>query len=173
MRAYRVLVMGVMLLSTLSSNAVPQPRAQLNRSGRVKAPVWFDKMPVDDSSVVARGRGESKDRQVALDKAVADARSTLAAMVEVRWKDLLTAIRKEGVAPPTVADKSVTLMGSKSTMQKSVKRGKIWTAFVLVAIPRSSVSTEIVMRLHHDLDWYAKAKGTRAVRELEGAESQR
>jgi len=136
---------------------------------RVKAPEWYDKIPVNDSTLIARGRGDSKDQQVAIDKAVATARSGLAATVDRRWKELMEAIRKEGGIAAVQSEETVTLEGSKVVMQKTSKRGRIWTVFVLVAVPKSSARSVLSRRLHRDEEWYAKVKETKAVQEYENS----
>lgn len=145
-----------------------QTGKQMNRPARIKAPEWYDRVPADDSSLVARGSAYSKDQQVAVDKAAATARSRLAATIDLRWKELLQAIRKEGSAAPGWTGETVTLEGSRITLQKTFKRGRIWTAFVLVALPKSSVRSVLVERLHRNAEWYSGVKDTKAVRECEG-----
>ncbi len=138
-----------------------------NRPSRFKAPEWYDRVAAVDSNLVARGRGDSKDQQVAVDKAAATARSGLAATIDRRWKDLLLAIHKEGVAGPEGTEESVTLEGSMIFKQKTFRRGRIWTAFVLVALPNSSVRSVLAQRLHRDAEWYDRVKDTKAVRAFE------
>jgi hypothetical protein len=138
-----------------------------NRTSRITAPEWYLKVPADDSSLVSRGKADSKDQQVAVDKAATAARSRLADRIERRWKELLLAVQKEGVAPPAWTVESVTLQGSTITMQKTYKRGRVWTAFVLVCLPKSSVRSVLVQRLHRDADWYSMVKDTKAVRAFE------
>ena len=163
------LMLAVMALVTIGDVAqvFGQTGKPMNRPSRVKAPEWYDKVPADDSTLVVRGRADLKDQQVAVDKAVATARSGLAATIDRRWKELLQEIQKEGLIAPERIEESVTLEGSTMIMQKTSKRGRIWTAFVLVALPKSSVRTVLAERLHRDAEWYSKVKDTKAVRAFE------
>jgi hypothetical protein len=161
-----VVVISMMIMSDgplLHGQTARRP----NRPTRITAPEWYVKVPADDSSLVGRGRADSKDQQVAVDKAATAARSGLAAIVERRWKELLMAIQKEGAGPPAWTGESVTLEGSTITMQKTYKRGRVWTAFVLVCLPKSSVQSVLVQRLRRDADWYSMVKDTKAVRAFE------
>jgi hypothetical protein len=164
-----LLVVAITLMITLDGPLLFGQTGRLSsRAPRIKAPEWYLKVPSDDSSLVARGRADSKDQQVAVDKAATAARSGLADTLERRWKDLLLAIQKEGAGPPAWTGDSVTLEGSTITTQKTYKRGRIWTAFVLVRLPESSVRSVLVQRLHRDADWYSMVKDTKPVRAFEG-----
>ena len=160
-------VVLAMAITIDGAQAFGQTGKPVNRPPRVRAPEWYDKVAADDSNLVIRGRADSKDQQVAVDKAVATARSGLAATIDSRWKDVLLAIQNEGVAVPEVTEDSVTLEGSMIIKQKTSRRGRIWTAFVLVALPKSSVRSVLVERLHRDAEWYSRVKHTQAVREFE------
>jgi hypothetical protein len=108
------LMLAVMTIAAIGDVAqvFGQTGKQMNRPSRVKAPEWYDKVPADDSTLVVRGRADLKDQQVAVDKAVATARSGLAATIDRRWKELLQAIQKEGLIAPERTEESVTLEGS-------------------------------------------------------------
>jgi hypothetical protein len=162
-----VIMVGMITLGDphdLFAQTVKQKRLPV----RVKTPEWYDKVPADDSSLTARGRADSKDQQVAVDKAVASARSGLVEGIDRQWNNLLKAIQNEGVAIPVWTGEAVTLEGSTLKMQKTFKRGRIWTAFVLVRLPQSFVRSVLEERLRRDADWYSRVKDTRAVREWEG-----
>jgi hypothetical protein len=170
----RLVVMSLFLICSMPiipSGAQPaaQSSKQSSRSSAVTAPDWYDKVPPDSANLVAKGRARSNDQQVSLDKAVAIARASLAKSVEKKWLVLLQAIQKENGTRWVGEVESVTLVGSVPKMQKTVKRGKYWTAFVLVALPLESLHASIEQRLHSDARWYSAVKETKVVREFEAA----
>jgi hypothetical protein len=141
------------------------------RVAAIKTPEWYDKIPSDSAHLVARGTGKSRDQQVAVDKATAAARASLAKSIELQWSRLMAAIQKESGARRSGPTEPVTLLGSTVTQQQIAKRGKIWTAFVLVAVPRESVHTVLVQRLHSNEEWYSSVKHSKAVLEFEAYEN--
>ena len=155
----------VIILS--SAQVFGQHLKQVNRSQADRAPEWFNTVPPDSGNLIARGKAKSRDRQVAIDKAVAAARLSLAKSVDHRWEELVQAIQKECGSSWERRSEPVTLIGSTLKMQKSTKRGKLWTAFVLVALPEESVSAVMEQRLHRDAQWYSVVRDTRTVRQFE------
>ncbi len=150
------------------------PSGSLAQSGKtkkstssVKPPKWFEVIPQDSLNLVTRGRAQSKDQQVAVDKAVAAARDSIVFATEVPWKELVRGIREEGITAEEPARGAVTLHGSKIKEQKVSKKKKTWTAFVLVSLPRSSIPSLLLERVQSDSQWYAQVRQTRAVQELE------
>jgi len=137
------------------------------QTSSVKPPKWFEVVPEDQENLVARGRAESKDPQVALDKAVMAARDSVVLATEDPWKELVQAIRAEGIEAAEPARGAVTLHGSKIESQKTSKRKKVWTAFVLVSLPKSSIPSLLLERVRSDSVWYALVKDTKAVQALE------
>ena len=61
------------------------------------------------------------------------------------------------------------LLSSKTTKQKAVKSKKVWTAFVLVSFPKSSVPPLLLDRVRQNEQWYSQVKDSKSVRELESA----
>ena len=133
----------------------------------VKPPKWFEVIPQDPQNLVARGRADSKDQQVALDMAVMAARDSLVLATEDPWRELVQAIRAEGIKAAEPPRGAVTLHGSKIESQKTSKRKKVWTAFVLVSLPKSSIPSLLLERVRSDSVWYALVKDTKAVQALE------
>jgi hypothetical protein len=164
--AWLLAICGLMI-GIEDAQVFAQSLKQTNRSGSITAPDWYDKVPPDSANLVARGKARSNDQQVAIDKAVAFARASLAKSIERKWADLLKAIQKESASRWQGKGESVTLIGSVPKMQKTVKRGRYYTAFVLVALPLESVHASLEQRLRSDMQWYSTVKDTKAVREFE------
>jgi len=170
----RALYIVYTILVLLSATCMVTPSGVLAQSAKtkkpassVKPPKWFVVIPQDSLSLVARGRAQSKDQQVAVDKAVAAARDSIVFAAEGPWKELIRGIRQEGIAAEEPERGAVTLHGSKIEQQKVSRRKKTWTAFVLVSLPNSSIPSLLVERARSDSQWYALVRYTRAVQELE------
>jgi hypothetical protein len=104
---------------------------------------------------------------VAVDKAVAAARDSIVFATEDSWKELVREIREEGITAEEPVRGAVTLRGSRIEKEKASRRKTIWTAFVLVSLPDSSIPSVLLERARSDSHWYALVKNTRAVQELE------
>jgi hypothetical protein len=150
------------------AQAPAQSLRQSKRTSGVGAPDWYNVPPSVPDTLIARGKGKSNDQQVAIDKAIFDARSSLAHSIDHRWEILLRTIQNEGGGTLAWTSEPVTLAGSTLRMQKVFKRGRTWTAYVLVAVPEGSLRTVLLQRLHRDAQWYEGVRNTNAVRELEG-----
>lgn len=170
-RIYHIVPAFLFFLAAAYVITPPDLFAQADKAKKqtssVKPPKWFAVIPPDQQNLVARGRAESKDQQVALDKAVMAARDSIVLATEVPWKELVRAIRAEGIHAAEPARGAVTLHGSKIESQKISKRKKVWTAFVLVSLPKSSIPPLLLERVRSDSVWYALVKDTKAVQALE------
>jgi hypothetical protein len=144
-----------------------QSTKQNKRQSVVIAPVWYTDPPSVQDTLIARGKGKSNDEQVAIDKAVFEARSSLAHTIDQRWERLLRTIQDEGGPDLTWTSEPVTLAGSMLRLQKVSKRGRVWTAYVLVALPEESVRAVLLQRLQKDAQWYERVRNTNAARALE------
>jgi hypothetical protein len=170
-RAHRILLSVLILLA---GACIAVPSGSLAQSGKTKKstsstkpPKWFQVIPQDSLNLVARGQAQSKDQQVAVDKAVAAARDSIVFATEGPWKELVRGIREEGIVAEEPVRGAVTLHGSKIKEQKVSKKKKTWTAFVLVSLPKSSIPSLLLERARSDPQWYALVKETRAVQDLE------
>jgi hypothetical protein len=163
----------LLLLSLICVTAPFALFAQTTKSAKptsaVVPPKWYTNIPKDSVNLVTRGKGEAKDQQLAIDRAALAAREEIVAVIEKRWKELLQAIKNEGIVANEPQVESITLKGSKTTKQKAVKSKKVWTAFVLVSFPKSSVPPLLLDRVRQNEQWYSQVKNSKSVRELESA----
>jgi hypothetical protein len=170
-RALRILFSILVLLAAIClvvpSGLLAQSAKTRKSTSSAKPPKWFAVIPQDSLNLLARGRAQSKDQQVAVDKAVAAARDSIVFATEGSWKELVREIRKEGITAEEPVRGAVTLRGSKIKEQKVSKRKKTWTAFVLVSLPRSSIPSLLLERVQSDSQWYALVRETKTVQELE------
>lgn len=144
-----------------------QAKKQATRPAPITPPSWFEKVPVDEKNVVARGRAEAKDQQLAIDRAVLAARGDIAGVLEGRWKELTVDVRREGFSTAEPAWEPFTLKKSTIKKQRAFRRGKTWTAFVLVSIPKTSIPALLLERARGNQGWYSTVKESRAIRKLD------
>jgi hypothetical protein len=143
--------------------------AQTGRKApRVKEPAWYVAPPEDKENLIARGKAEASDTQVAIDEAVFAARGEFARKVDSLWQELLDSLGKEmpNCGAPLQASTEVALAGTKVRQQKTMKRGKTFTAYVVVSWPKASLDAALFARAQEDVEWYNKVKGTMVVRGL-------
>jgi hypothetical protein len=161
-----IAIAGTVLLFPLQI-AAGQPPQQSKRPATVTVPSWYLDPPSVNDTLIARGKGKSNDEQVAIDKAITHARGSLARKIDERWRDLLRGIEKESGVHLAWTPGEVVLKGSTARMQQVFRRGRVWTAYVLVGLSEASARDVLLRRLHHDSQWYEKVKDTKAVRDLE------
>jgi hypothetical protein len=99
-----------------------QSTKQNKRQSVVIAPVWYTDPPSVQDTLIARGKGKSNDEQVAIDKAVFEARSSLAHTIDQRWERLLRTIQDEGGPDLTWTSEPVTLAAKGVQARQGVDR---------------------------------------------------
>jgi hypothetical protein len=148
-------------------SAVPgQVSRTAGRAAPVTPPKWYPNPPTDSASLVARGQAKANDQQLAIDRAVLVARTDIALALQSRWKRLIQEIRAEGITASEPAWDPFVIKDCKTLKQQAVKRRKIWTAFVLVTLPTSSVSPLLMEKAQSDSRWYQLVRNTRAIARL-------
>jgi hypothetical protein len=158
-----VLALSIWIVSGCPVQLCGQTTQKVGAVDRGTAPEWYMNVPADSGNLLARGTGKSKDEQVAIDKAVVAARSNLMRSVNRKWDSLVRAIEKESGQRSGVKTSSMTLVGSVIQKQSTTKRGKLWTAFVLVSLPQASIRKVLDARLHEDAAWFSRVQHTKAV----------
>lgn len=165
-----LLMVGPAIISAQTPAASP---GQRGGSGAASPPGWYFDPPSLPDTMIARGRGRSHDEHIAIDKALAEARSVLARTIDRRWKRLLKAIEAEGGERRRGGAEPVILTGSTPLMQTVGKRAAMWTAYVLVGLPESSVHAFLLRRLLADRAWYDAVRANAAVRAFEDGRAPR
>jgi hypothetical protein len=132
-------------------------------------PVWWTKLPRGTNASYVRGKAQSAEKQLAIEKATAEARADIAAMVESRWQDLLQAIHADNpqTPPPPAVDSITDLKGTRIAKQTAVRYKRFWTAYVVVAYPSRLLQTALLGRARGLAEWYSQVKNTQAIRSLE------
>jgi len=160
---------GLIMLVLSFWPAVEATQAQSTKKpSRVKEPAWFAAPPKDTVNLIVRGKAEAPDMQLAIDKAGVAARGDLASKVDSSWQKVIEALGKEmpNCGRPSQASAEVTLTGTKIREQKTVKKGKKYTAYVLISWPNASFDAALLARAKEDAGWYDSVKDAKVIQGL-------
>jgi hypothetical protein len=146
-------------------------------------PRWYRNIPNDQNFLYATATAESRDMQLAVNKATADARNNIATQMEVRMQGLTKRFQEEtGLGADaqlldmfTTASKQVvsqTLNGSRVSEQDIKSNGGTYRAFVLVELPIGVASQALRDRIKANEQMYTRFRASEAFKELD-AEVQR
>jgi hypothetical protein len=142
-------------------------------------PSWYSKPKTDPQYLIAKASSTSKDKQLAIDKALHDARVELGRIVQARLDSVRRATEREasldlqGTERYQKAGEKIAadLKGSRVRNQKASKKGKSWTAFVVVEIPVGATSDALVREVKDDALLVPTLGPTQAFRALEAEAS--
>lgn len=143
-----------------------------------KVPDWYLNHTVDANYFYAPVTAESKDMQLAVDKATTDGRAEIGRQVEIKLNGLQKKFDEEvGVSTNstllqmfTQATKTIvstTLTGSKVEKKEVFKDGDIYRAFVLVQYPVGAASEALAQQLKNKEELYTRYRATQAFKELD------
>jgi hypothetical protein len=138
-------------------------------------PSWYSKPKTDPQYLIAKASSTSKDKQLAIDKALHDARVDLGKIIQARLDSVRRATEREasldleGTEQYQKAEEkiAVDLLGSRVRNQKASKKGKSWTAFVVVEIPVGATSDALVREVKDDALLMPTLSPTQAFHALE------
>ncbi|MDX2192080.1 MAG: LPP20 family lipoprotein [Gemmatimonadales bacterium] len=141
-------------------------------------PDWFTQVPRDPNMVFAASSAESRDLQLAVNKATQDGRFNLAQQLEVKYSGLSKRFQEEtGTgADATLLDQfqqtykgvvSQTLNGSRVSKQEVVPTGQTYRAYVLVEMPIGAANQVLVQKMKANEQMYTRYRATEAFKELE------
>ncbi len=142
-------------------------------------PSWYSKPKADPQYLIAKASATSKDKQLAIDKALHDARVELGKIVQTRLDSVRRAAEREasldlqGTERYQKAEEKIAadLKGSRVRNQKTSKKGKSWTAFVVVEVPVGAASDALVREVKDDELLVQTLGPTQAFRALEAEAS--
>ncbi len=140
-------------------------------------PEWFLNTPNDPNYIFAPARGQSKDLQLAIDKATTDGRAEVARQIETKLQGLQKKFDEEvGVGEDatllqqfTQANKTVvsTVLSGSSVIKKSVfEKGSLYEAYVLVQYPIGAASAAYMNQLKK-AESYTRFRSSETFKELE------
>lgn len=143
-----------------------------------KVPDWFTSVPTDANTIYAVATAESRDLQLAINKAVADGRNNLAQQMEVKFSGMTKRFQEEtGLGGDaelldqfTQAYKGIvntTINGSRPAKQEfepTTSGG--YRAFVLMELPIGQASQALMQRVKAQEQLYTRFRATQAFEEL-------
>jgi hypothetical protein len=142
-------------------------------------PSWYSKPKMDPQYLIARASATSKEKQLAIDKALHDARVDLGKIVQTRLDSVRRASDREISLDLEGTERyqklgekiAVDLKGSRVRNQKASKKGKTWTAFVVMEIPVGATSDALVREVKDDATLLPTLGPSQAFRALEAEAS--
>lgn len=141
-------------------------------------PEWYLNTPQDPNYLFAPSTASSKDLQLAVDKAVTDARAEIGRQVETQVQGLQKKFDEEvGVGDNstllsqfTQATKTVvnqSLNGSNVQKKEVLKDGQNWRAYVLVAYPIGAANTAMMDQIKKNQEMYTRFRSSQTFEELD------
>lgn len=177
---------AALLLSALGCGRGPKPAVDLtpaaSRETINNLPGWYLKPPTDRDYLFGTATAVSRDVQIAINKAQADARNAIAQGLEVKYgalnKRFVEEVGREGAQlldQYTQVYKGVvstTLVGSRARQQVLRTEGSVYRAIVLMELPVGEMSKRLLEQLRAQEQLYTRFRATEAFKELD-AEVQR
>ena len=136
-------------------------------------PKWYRgtsaKASADIEYIHAAATAESREEQMAIDKAKHEARVKIAQQIDARIQQLLeeTEDSEMPVAAPKDAASEMILRQSKVSNQKIEQDGSIYRAYVLVKMPVEEANCTLVARVKGNKDLYIRLRESEKFRKLE------
>ena len=143
--------------------------------GSSPCPAWFHNPPKDPNFMFATATGLSKDMQLAINKAKAEARAELAAQIETQVMSLFKKFNEEVGSPEesellemvTDVKKLVvdqTLSGSRVAKQHTVREGDAWRACVLMEVSINQMKMAVMDQVKKKEALYTRWRHLRRLR---------
>jgi hypothetical protein len=140
-------------------------------------PSWYLRPPTDDNYLFGAATAVSRDVQIAINKAQAEARNAIAQGLEVKYgalnKRFVEEVGREGAQlldQYTQAYKGVvsqSLYGSRARQQTLRTEGSVYRAFVLMELPVGEMSKRLLEQLRSQEQLYTRFRAGEAFRELD------
>jgi hypothetical protein len=151
--------------------------SKLSETDTGDIPGWYMNPPSDVNYLYSAVTATSKDMQLAVDKAITDARADIGRQVELKTQSLQKNFAEEvGTGEETTllqqftaATKNVvstSLTGSKVVKKEIIKDGNNYRAYVLVQYPVGSASQELLKALKQNEELYTRFRSSQAHEEL-------
>lgn len=165
-----IILFSIMLIAGCSSTQTT--------SVAEKVPDWYLNPVADANYLSAPVTAQSKDMQMAIDKAVIDGRAEIGRQIELRLTGLQKKFDEEvGVNTNatllqmyTQASKTVvssTLVGSKVAKREVLKNGDIYQAFVLVQYPVGATAEALAQQIKNKEELYTRYRASQALKDLD------
>ena len=140
-------------------------------------PGWYLRPPRDDNYLFGAATAVSRDVQVAINKAQADARSAIAQELEVKYgalnKRFVEEVGREGAqlldqyTQVYKAVVSTSLYGSRPRQQELRTENSLYRATVLMELPVGEMSKRLLEQLRAQEQLYTRFRAGEAFKELD------
>lgn len=141
-------------------------------------PDWFLDTPQDDNYIFAANTATSRDMQLAIDKASADARAEIGRQMEAKVEGIqknfseevgegenATLLQQMTQATKTIV--STQLAGSSIAKKEVLQDGDNWRAYVLMQQPIGAAANAFMQSLQNNEEMYTRFRSSQAFDELE------
>lgn len=139
-------------------------------------PDWFSKPPLADDKFFGVATSESRDMQLAVDKAVAASRAQIAQQLEVKFGGVAKRFQEEtGAGNSELLDQftqtyklvsSQTLNGARAKEQKVIPGEGTYRAYVLLEMPIGEANKALMAKLSSQQALYTRFRATQAFKEM-------
>jgi hypothetical protein len=146
------------------------------RSAVSTIPDWFSKPPVADDRFYGVATSESRDMQLAVDKATAASRAQIAQQLETKYGGIVKRFQEEtGTGNSELVDQftqvyklvsSQTLNGARAKEQKVLPGEGVYRAYVLMEMPVGEASKALMAKLSAQQALYTRFRATQGFKEL-------
>ncbi|WKW11493.1 hypothetical protein Strain138_000747 [Pseudogemmatithrix spongiicola] len=141
-------------------------------------PTWYTSIPTDPNMLYQAATSESRDLQLAVNKATADGRNGIAQQMETKFQGLSERFQEEtGLgAESELLDQfrtayrgvvNQTLNGSRVSRQEIKQNGVTYRAFVLVEMPIGAANQALMQRIRSNQAMYTRFRAAQAFEELD------
>ena len=165
----------------IGCSSAPKPAPDLlppaSRETVRNLPGWYLRPPRDDNYLFGAATAVSRDVQVAINKAQADARSAIAQELEVKYgalnKRFVEEVGREGAqlldqyTQVYKAVVSTSLYGSRPRQQELRTENSLYRATVLMELPGGEMSKRLLEQLRAQEQLYTRFRAGEAFKELD------
>lgn len=150
----------------------------LTKVSEGEIPEWYLSLKPDPNYLQSSKTATSQDMQLAIDKAVTDARADISRQLDVKINSLEKQFKEEVGSDAnstlltqfTQATKTITsqeITGSDVKEKKILKDGAIWRAYVLVQYPIGAANQTLMEQLKRNKEFYTRFQSTKAFEDLD------
>lgn len=175
-----VFVASLAMLAAACGSAPTPVTTTVSNQGAVVSdiPQWFTTVPTDLNMLYQPATSESRDLQLAINKATADGRNGIAQQMETRFQGLSERFQEEtGLgADAELLDQfrtayrgvvNQTLNGSRVGRQEIRNNGVTYRAYVLVEMPIGAANQALMQRIRSNERMFTRFRAAQAFEDLD------
>lgn len=143
-----------------------------------KVPKWFINVPVEEGKLFASTTATSRDMQLAIDKAITDARAEIAASAEARvesiQEDFSEEIGRDEMSTYLTSFSSATRIVTEMTLRGSVvlersvqEDAGVWRAYVLMEYSTAAADAAFLDEVAKEEELYTRFRASEAFKRLD------